>query len=135
MFQSFDPRNQLKNRIQLCLLSLCEILLLSRFLVNPAVDTCCTFTCPIFLEPAEDTNKKPEPDTEKPNTDKDEAITYRAQKRATGSLLLEAGWWPGGSMIILLGRMCFFLRPDKPIWAQHGPMCFHMGLIWIHMCP
>ena len=79
MFQSFDPRNQLKNRIQLCLLSLCEILLLSRFLVNLAVDTCCTFTCPIFLEPAEDTNKKPEPDTEKPNTDKDEAITYRAQ--------------------------------------------------------
>ena len=110
----------MKNRIQL---SLCEILLLSRFLVNLAVDTCCTFMCPIFLEPAEGTEK---PDTadggEEPKTDKDEAIPYRAQKRATGSLLLEAGWWPGGNMIILLGRMCFCLRPDKPIWAQHGPI-------------
>ena len=75
MFQSVDPRNQLKNRIQLCLLSLYEILLLSRFLVNLAVDTCCTFTCPIFLGAEQDTTEKPK--TEKP--DKDEAITYRAQ--------------------------------------------------------
>ena len=116
----------MKNRIQV---SLCEILLLSRFLVNLAVDTCCTFTCPIFLEPAEET-KNPEPEeadeggSEKKN---DEAITYRAQKRATGSLLLEAGWWPGGNMIILLGRMCFFFFA---LISQYGPNMGPYDSIW-----
>ena len=69
------------------------------------------FCCGHLLHVYVPYNTTPESDGKTPGDDgktpgeKDEAITYRAQKRATGSLLLEAGWWPGGNMIILLCRM------------------------------